>query len=260
MKKSLGLAMAVSLSIVSLAACGNGNDQAEDIQAPDGATVIEFWAAANPLQETFWNKVADEFNSEQDEIHVEVSQMRETPTSEATVQSALASDSAPTLSENINRGFASQLADSQALVPLNELAGWDDIIANRNMADTVEAWEFADGNQYVLPIYSNSMLFGWRIDILNELGFEEAPRTYSDVYEVVDALKEEHPDKFLWAKSELASPDAGARWFDFFPLYAAASGGNNFIEGDSFIGDDDAGQQVLDFLSALQEKKWTADQ
>ncbi|GIN73323.1 sugar ABC transporter substrate-binding protein [Bacillus sp. J14TS2] len=254
MKKSLYLVLAVSLSMLALAACGNKDDQGADIDAPEGATVIEFWAAANPLQESFWNKVADEFNNSQDEIHVAVSQMRETPTSEATVQSALASDSAPTMSENINRGFASQLANSQALVPLNELDGWDDILTERNMTETVEAWEFADGNQYVLPIYSNSMQFGWRIDILKELGFEEAPRTYSEVYEVVDALKEEYPDKFLWAKSELASPDAGARWFDFFTLYAAASNGNNFIEGDSLISDDDAGQQVLEFLSNVQEQ------
>ena len=47
--------------------------------------------------------------------------MKESPTSEAGIQSAIAGKSAPTMSENINRGFAAQLSESKALVPLDEI-------------------------------------------------------------------------------------------------------------------------------------------
>ena len=180
--------------------------------------------------------------------------MKESPTSEASIQSAIAGGSAPTMSENINRGFAAQLSESKALVPLNELEGWNDIIETRNMANTMNGWEFADGNQYVLPIYSNAMLFGWRLDILKELGYNQAPKTYSEVLDIAKKLKVKFPDKYVWAKADLADPIAWKRWFDFFMLYDAASDGNKFVEGTTFTGDAQAGEQVLGFMDDLRKE------
>ncbi|MBC8863148.1 extracellular solute-binding protein, partial [Escherichia coli] len=70
----------------------------------------------------------------------------------------------PTMSENINRSFAAQLADSKAIVPLNDVKGLDDVVKERNMSETMDSWKFSDGNQYVLPVYSNPILFAWRLD------------------------------------------------------------------------------------------------
>lgn len=254
MKKSSVFLLSAILSLTALVGCGSNNEASGENDLPDGGINIEFWAAANPTQEAFWNKVAEEFNAEHDSINVEVNQMRESPSSEATVQSAIAGGEAPVFSENINRGFASQLSDSEALVPLNELDGWDELIESRQMAETIDAWKFSDGNQYVMPIYSNPMLFGWRIDILNDLGFDEIPETYSEVLEVVKELKAADSDKFLWAKADLAAPAGWMRWFDFFMLYNAASEGNNFVEGTELIADDKAGIEVLKFMESLQSQ------
>lgn len=251
-RKLASATFASVLSISALAACSTGNDGEEE-STKDGVTTIDFWAAPNPPQQKYWQQMADQFNAEHDDIKVEVSAIKESPTSEASIQSALAGEGAPTISENINRGFAAQLADSKALVPLNELEGWDELIEGRSMTETVEAWKFSDGNQYVMPIYSNPMLFGWRIDILNELGFEEAPKTYSEVIEVVQKLKDKYPDKFLWAKPDLADPTAWKRWFDFFMLYNGASEGNNFIEGNDFVASEDAAKDVFGFFAELEE-------
>lgn len=252
LKKFPLVAFLAVIIILTVTACSTGNENQEDEGAKDGVTTIEFWAAPNPPQQKFWKEIAGQFNKEHENIQVEVSVIKESPTSEASIQSALAGDSAPTISGNINRGFAAQLADSKALVPLNTLEGWDELIEGRNMTKTVNAWEFSDGNQYVMPIYSNPMLFGWRLDILNELGFEEAPRTYSGVLEVVQKLKEKYPEKFLWAKPDLADPTAWKRWFDFFMLYDAASEGNNFIEGNEFVANEDATKEVFQFLADLE--------
>nr|WP_242694873.1 ABC transporter substrate-binding protein [Pseudogracilibacillus auburnensis] len=242
--------MALAASVLIGCSTKDGAEKTEE-----GVTTIEFWAAPNPTQEAYWKEIAKEFEGENPDIKVNVSPMKESPTSEAGIQSALAAKQAPTLSENINRGFAAQLADSKALVPLNELSGWDDVITSRNMTETIKSWEFSDGNQYVLPIYSNSMLFGWRLDILKELGFDEAPKTYSEVIDVTKKLKEKYPDKYLWAKTDLADPTAWKRWFDFYMLYNAASDGNSFIEGNEFVGDKEAGLQVLSFVDELREEK-----
>ncbi|WP_368987328.1 extracellular solute-binding protein [Caldifermentibacillus hisashii] len=231
--------------------CSSG-DSSKDTK--EGVTEIEFWAAPNPTQQAFWKDMAEEFNKEHSDIKVNVSAIKESPTSEASIQSAIAAKKAPTMSENINRGFGALLSESKAIVPLNKLEGFDKLVKTRQMTETIESWKSADGNQYIFPIYSNSMLFGWRLDILKELGYNEAPKTYSEVLDIVQKLKEKYPDKYLWAKPDLADPTAWKRWFDFFMLYNAASDGNAFVDGSKFVGDKEAGLDVFNFVKSLVDK------
>lgn len=252
-KKTLTLLLSLGLAGTILAACNSGDSS--ESGSEEGVTTIEFWAAPNPTQQAFWTDIAEEFNEEHDDIQVKVTAMKESPTSEASIQSAIAAKQAPTMSENINRGFGALLAESKAIVPLNELEGFDELVESRNMSETIDHWTSADGNQYIFPIYSNSMLFGWRLDILNELGYDEAPKTYSEVLDVAKTLKEKYPDKYLWAKPDLADPTAWKRWFDFFMLYNAASDGNAFVEGDEFVGDKEAGLKVFEFIQDLVDEE-----
>ena len=159
MKKILFGATAILVGTTLLSACG-GNP--EDSAANDGKTNITFWAAPNPTQLKYWQEMADEFEKQNEDITVEVTQMKESPSSEATIQSAIASNTAPTLSENINRSFAAQLAASEAILPLEQQASFDTIVEDRNMKQTIDSWKFSDDSQYVLPVYSNPILFGWR--------------------------------------------------------------------------------------------------
>ncbi|MFY4774765.1 extracellular solute-binding protein [Metabacillus sp. RGM 3146] len=255
MKRVASALFAATLTVSGLAACSTGNPDTETASTKNGVTTIEFWAAPNPTQQVYWKEIADEFTKENPKIKVNVSPMKESPTSEASIQSAIAGQSAPTMSENINRGFAAQLADSKALVPLDTLEGWDKVKKERNMENTMKGWKFADGHQYVLPIYSNAMLFGWRLDILKELGYNEPPKTYSEMLDVAKKLKAKYPDKYVWAKADLADPTSWKRWFDFFMLYDAASNGNKFVEGSKFTGDAKAGEQTLAFVDDLRKEK-----
>ncbi|MGG4032862.1 ABC transporter substrate-binding protein [Paenibacillus cisolokensis] len=256
MKKNVALLLLVGMIVAVLSACSTGQGgKAEDSGEAEGeVTTIEFWAAPNPTQQAYWQEMAKAYEAENPNVKINVSAIKESPSSEASIQAAIAGRSAPTMSENINRGFAAQLAASKALVPLDTLPGFEDILSSRNMTKTIEPWTFADGHQYVLPIYSNAMLFGWRIDILKDLGYEQPPQTYGEILELTKKLKAAHKDKYLWAKADLIDPTAWKRWFDFFMLYNAASGGNKFIEGDSFVGDEAAGVETLTFIDNLRKE------
>lgn len=260
MKKTFSTLLATALATTILAACSTGQGSTNSSSGNAGSgnagkvTTIEFWAAPNPTQQAFWQDMAKAYEADHANVKINVSAIKESPTSEASIQSAIAAKSAPTISENINRGFGAQLADSKALVPLDTLDGFQDIVKERNMNSTIEPWKFADGHQYVLPIYSNAMLFGWRLDTLKELGYNEPPQTYSEIVDLTKKLKAKYGDKkYLWAKADLADPTAWKRWFDFYMLYDAASNGNKFIEGSSFTGDQKAGEAVLTFVDDLRK-------
>ncbi|WP_173915416.1 extracellular solute-binding protein [Halobacillus sp. Marseille-Q1614] len=256
MKKLLNLRLFVLMfaSLFVVAGCQSG-ESSGDGSSEDGTVEFEFWAAPNPTQEQFWDNMAQQYMEENEDVKINVSPMPESPSSEAGIQSAIAAGNAPAISENISRGFAAQLAESNAVVPLNEFEGYDELIDERQMTETMSTWTFTEDQQFVLPIYSNAMLFGWRIDILNELGFEEVPKTYDEVLEVGKKLKEEYPEKHLWARADLVKPTWSARWFDFFMLYNAASEGNGFVEGNEFTADDEAGVETLKFFQDLSENE-----
>ncbi|WP_219834084.1 ABC transporter substrate-binding protein [Paenibacillus sp. R14(2021)] len=266
MKKRNSVLLAATLTAGLLSACSTGqgtatNNNSNSNSSNNGAsaggvTTIEFWAAPNPTQQAYWQEMAKAYEGVNNKVKINVSAIKESPTSEASIQAAIAAKSAPTISENINRGFAAQLSDSQALVPLDTIPGFTDVISGRDMTKTIEPWKFADGHQYVLPIYSNPMLFGWRLDTLKELGYDAPPKTYSEILDLTKKLKAKYGDKkYLWAKADLADPTAWKRWFDFYMLYDAASGGNKFIEGSKFTGDQKAGEQVLTFVDNLRKEK-----
>ncbi|NWL88509.1 sugar ABC transporter substrate-binding protein [Paenibacillus sp. 79R4] len=253
MKRKLLLILALTAMVASvLGGCSKGGGA----ESADGVISIDFWAAPNPPQQVFWKEMANKYAAVNPKVKVNVSAIKESPSSEASIQAAIAGGNAPTISENINRGFAAQLSNSKALVALEELPQFKEIIEKRNMAETIKPWEFADGHQYVLPIYSNPMLIGWRTDILKEIGYNEPPKTYSEVLDAAKKLKAKYPDKFMWGKgADLADPTAWKRWFDFFIMYNAASDGNKFIEGSNFVGDEKAGIEMLTFVSDLVKEK-----
>lgn len=197
--------------------------------------------------------MASDYEKVNPKVKVNVTPMAESPSSEATIQAAIAGGKAPTISENIFRGFAAQLVDSKAIVPLDKMDGFSDIIKNRNMTNTIKSWKFSDGHQYVIPMYSNAMVFGWRLDILKQLGYNEPPKTYSEIIELGKKLKAKFPDKYLWVSEDLSKDTWWSRWFDFLELYDSATDKNKFVSGNKFVGDDKAGTDVLKFFSDLKK-------
>lgn len=267
MKNNLRKATALALvAALALSGCGPATSSstavsqegsAETAAATEAATgqvlELEFWSAPQVSQQAFWTSMAEQYAQVNPNVKVVVSAMPETPSSEAGIQSAIASGTAPDMSENVFRGFASQLAENSAIVPLDSFEGFDDVIQSRDMTNIMQGWQASDGHQYVIPVFSNPSMFLWRIDLLQELGFDKAPVTYSEVYEVGKALKEKYADKFVWASDAFTNTSWYKRWWDYLTLYDAASSGNDFIADGTLVADDQAAISVYDFFGEMMK-------
>ena len=249
----LRYAMFILVASISLAACGGAG------ATPGGTTAttqsITFWAAPNPPQQAFWTAMAKAYMAQHTGTQITVRAMPESPSSEAGIQAAIAGGAAPTASENIFTGFAGQLVGDQAVVPLDQMPGWNDLITARHMDQTIAGWKFADSHTYVLPIYTNSILLAWRMDILKQIGYDKPPQTYSQIIAMGEKLKQKFPDKFVWANSALTQNTWWQRWFDFFTLYDAASNGQSLIDGNKISADDQGAINTLTFFQNLMQKK-----
>lgn len=268
MKKMLKVTSMVLIASTLLAGCSvpeSGSTQSSGKSAEaesaesaknDEVVSIEFWSAPQVAQQAFWESMAQKYKEVNPKVKVTVSAMPESPSSEAGIQSAIASGTAPAASENVFRGFASQLSEASAIVPFDSFEGFDTLVSSRNMEAMMESWKFGDGHQYVMPMFSNPSMFLWRIDILKELGFEKAPATYSEVYAVGKALKEKYPEKFVWASNAFTNTSWYKRWWDYLTLYLGASEGNAFIENNTLVADDEAAIEVYRFFDELNKNEY----
>ena len=261
-------ALALStMMVTSLVGCSGGNNEG----ASSGDTItVNFWTAPQKVQCDFWTNKAEAFNATNTKVgdkvvKLEVQQMPETPSSEAGIQNALATGTAPAISENINRGFATTLAQSEAVYSLENEDWFKDIVKNRALESVMPGWEI-EGSQYVIPMYVNPMVLQWNTKALKELGFDKAPETKAE-FDSVIAKFNENKDKMsaigvthVFYRNSLIRPD---QWWDrssdFQNIYLAFSGGKSWVEGNKLVLDKEFAKESFEFFGSLGNTLLTSE-
>lgn len=234
------------------------------VSAQSGTVTVNFWTAPNQGQFTYWDGIVQSFNAAKVKlgsktIVVQVQKMPETPSSEAGIQNALATKTAPALSENINRGFAATLAASGRVYDIKDEAFYKSVVASRKMEAIMPGWAIG-GKQYVIPLYANAMGYHWNVTALKALGFADGvPTTSADLAKLVvafkgplgAALKAKGVDH-LFLRPQLLRPENWwERWFDFQMEYEAFSGGKSLVEGDTLTMDPKIAGEVFALFGSV---------
>lgn len=183
------------------------------------------WVAPNENEEAFWNKMITEWNKDPAHTPVQFTPIPAANSSEEAIMNALASGTEPDISSNIFIGFASQLVDVGQIEDLSKMPGFDDLVKTRQMTSLLPAWKL-NGQQNVLPIYVNPIVWWWRSDLLKKYGFDHAPTRYDELYQLAERRA---ADNHGYVMQLTAGKNWWERWFDFIPLYYAQSGGKTYI-------------------------------
>jgi len=220
---------------------------------------VDFWTAPQAVQYNLWTERANAFNETNTEIdgkviRVNVQQMPETPSSEAGIQNAIATGTAPAVSENVNRGFASILAASDVVYDISQEDWFKEVVEARQMEEALENWAI-DGAHYVLPVYVNPMVWQWNVKGLEALGLDAAPETVAEFQAAMvafgenkDALAEVGVTHSFYRPS-LSRPDQyWDRWFDFQMIYNAISQAKPILEDNQLVMDK---QDAIDSLNVI---------
>ena len=100
-------------------------------------------------------------------------------------------------------GANASLALNGAIVPISDYAEWTPNFNARveefGLENNVERLQLSDGKRYYMPaVYDKPFYDGGLIlreDFLKEKGME-APKTFDDLYEILKAYKEDHPESY----------------------------------------------------------------
>lgn len=267
MKKFTALFLAAAMTVSVVAGCGSGNGEngsgsGSDSGSSSGKITVDFWTAPQQVQYDLWESRAKAFNETKTEVNgkvveVKVQQMPESPSSEAGIQNAIATGTAPAVSENINRGFAATLAASDVVYDLSSEDWFNDVVEARQMGDTMDNWAI-DGKQYVLPIYVNPMVWQWNMKGLKVLGYDKAPETLAEFQEVMeafaankDALAEVGITHSFYRPSLTRSDQYWDRWFDFMMIYDGLSGGKSIVDGNKLTMDKDDAIAAMEVIGTF---------
>ncbi|MBU9812050.1 carbohydrate ABC transporter substrate-binding protein [Rahnella sp. SL6] len=212
------------------------------------------WIAPNITQEMYWGEVVNEWNSNPAHRKVEFTPIPAAGSSEEAIMNALASGTEPDISTNIFIGFAKQLSELKQLSDYGKMPGFQELVETRHMGKAVASWQF-EGQQNVIPIYISPIVYWWRSDLLAAQGFDHVPTTYDEVYTLSEQMTKNQKGYSLQITSGKNWWD---RWFDFIPLYYAASQGSPYIQDHKASFDNEAGRQTLTFLNKMFANKWTS--
>ena len=251
--KVAAVAKLMASILLSLYISGCGPDEKKDEQA-GAKTAIKMWVAPNENEEAFWNKMVTEWNKDPAHTPVQFTTIPAANSSEEAIMNALASGTEPDISSNIFIGFASQLVDVGQIEDLSKMPGFDDLVKTRQMASLLPAWKL-NGQQNVLPIYVNPIVWWWRGDLLKKYGFDHAPTRYDELYQLAERRA---ADNHGYVMQLTAGKNWWERWFDFIPLYYAQSGGKTYIADKKAAFSNPDGQSVLTFMGKVFNSKWSS--
>ena len=244
-------ALTVSVAVLALgvtAACGGGSGSG-DAQTSSGP--IKVWLSNNP-EEIAWGKaMVKEWNASHSSQKVTAQEIPAGKTSEEVIGAAITAGNAPCLVFNTSPAAVPQFEKQGGLVPLDSFSGAKSYIESRS-GSAADQYKSPDGKFYQIPWKQNPVMIFYNKDLFKKAGLDpNKPKlaTY---------------DEFLAASKKIVKSGAadGAiapaptseffqSWFDFYPLYAAESGGKQTIEDGKATFADTAGKDVWNFWAQM---------
>lgn len=199
---------------------GNGGNNGNG----GGDTTVKFWSSPNEQELSFHKSAAEEFAPD-DGLKINVRPVPEGDSSEEVVLSALASGTEPDVLANVFPGFAAQLEANDAAKDLYQIDGVQEFLTERCGEELLKRYESPNGGLYQAPWKANPVLFQYNDTVFEEAGYSQGdyPRTLSAIIEEGPSIVESSSAEVLWDRAPL--PTWYERWFDFLPIYLAASKG-----------------------------------
>ena len=243
--------LSVSAAVLALgltAACGGGSDSGE---AQSSTGPIKVWLSNNP-DEIAWGKaMVKEWNAAPPEEKVTAQEIPAGKTSEAVIGAAITAGNAPCLVFNTSPAAVPQFQKQGGLVPLDDFSGAKSYIEARSGA-SADQYKSPDGKFYQIPWKQNPVMIFYNKDLFKKAGLDpNNPKlsTYDDFLATSKKIVDSKAAPSAIAPAP--SSEFFQSWFDFYPLYAAQSGGKQTIEDGKATFNDQAGKDVWNFWAQM---------
>jgi multiple sugar transport system substrate-binding protein len=234
-------------------ACGRAAPDAEVAASSRGPITV--WLSNNAQEVAWGKKMIAAWNERHPDEHVTAQQIPAGKTSEEAISASIIAGSTACLVFNTSPASVPTFQKQNGLVPLSDFPDGDAYITARGGALT-DQYRSPDGTFYQLPWKSNPVMILYNKKIFEQAGLDpEHPRlaTYDQFLETARTLVHSGAAKAaIWPAP---SSEFFQSWFDFYPAFAAESGGKQLVENGTPQFDSPAGRKAAAFWRTLYAEK-----
>ena len=250
-RTSSSLALLAALAL-SLAACGgdDGDGGGGDGGGTDATGPIEIWLSNNEQEVAWGTAMVDAWNAEHPDEEITAQEIPAGSSSEEVIGAAITAGNAPCLIFNTSPAAVPQFQKQGGLVALDEFDGAADYIQERS-GEVAEQYQSPDGQYYQMPWKSNPVMIFYNKALFQQAGIDpENPplATYEEFLATSRQLKSAGVQAAIWPSP---ASQFFQSWFDFYPLFAAQTGGSQLVEDGEATFDSDEGRAVADFWATM---------
>ncbi|NEE01026.1 extracellular solute-binding protein [Phytoactinopolyspora halotolerans] len=250
------MALAVAGALV-LAACGGGDGDGDndDAQAGEARGDITIWYSNNEAEIAWGEQMVEAWNAGHPDEQIEAQEIPAGDSSEEVISAAIAAGNAPCLIFNTAPVAVPDFEKQGGLVSLSSFEDGATYIEERT-GDVAAQYQSADGEYVQMPWKSNPVMIFYNKEMFAEAGLDPENPPLGTHDEFLDTARR--------LVSSGAAPNAirpaptsefFQSWFDFYPLYAAETGGTQLVEDGSATFAGDAGLAVAEFWKTLYDEE-----
>jgi multiple sugar transport system substrate-binding protein len=247
---TLGLLLTLALSA---AGCG-GSDSGGSSEATTAKGPIKIWLSNNPEEIAWGKEMVAAWNAKNPEEKVTAQEIPAGKTSEEVIGAAITAGNAPCLVFNTSPAAVPQFQKQGGLVALDSFPDGKEYIETRS-GSAAEQYKSPDGSYYQIPWKSNPVMIFYNKDLLKKAGIDpENPplATYDEFLATSEKIvSSKAAEAAIWPAP---TSEFFQSWFDFYPLYAAETGGTQLVEDAKATFDSPEGKAVAEFWKTMYEK------
>jgi multiple sugar transport system substrate-binding protein len=245
-----GAILAASVAVTACSSSGSPSTSSTNTSST-GTGPISIWYSNNAQEITWGQQMVASWNSQHPDQKISAQQIPTGTSSEEVIGAAITAGTEPCLIFNTSPASVPQFQQQGGLVNLSQFPDASAYIQSRT-GPLSGQYKSPDGNFYQLPWKSNPVMIFYNKTLFTKAGLDpNSPKlsTYSDFISTARQLVAKKVAKYAIYPSPTSQ--FYQSWFDFYPMYAAASGGQQLIADSKATFDDSAGQQVTDFWRTM---------
>lgn len=212
--------------------------------------MLTYWPAANPPETRLANRLAEQWNKENPDVQVRVQPLPAGRSTEEVLLAAIVARATPDVSSNVSSALLARLVRAGGVVRLDNLTPTAARLSERTTKAMLGSLRLPDSGIYAMPWKTNPEMLMYNIDLLAAAGIAP-PRTHSELLKAFRLLARDTNgdgrfDKWaLWAPLKTTWFE---RFYDFYPLYLASSGGRTLISNGHVLFNNEAAVSAIDVL------------
>jgi len=228
----------------------SGVEIAEVGQAAAAPIVLTYWPAANPPETRLANRLATQWNVENPNVQVRVQPLPAGRSSEEVLLAAIVAKATPDVSSNVSSALLSRLVRAGGVVRLDNRVATSARLRERTSTAMLASLRLPDSGIYAFPWKTNPMMLMYNVDLFKAAGIGP-PRNQTELAQAWHKLtRDTDGDGRVdhWAMWATLKTMWFERFYDFYPLYLASSGGVTIVDNGKIVFDNDAAVKALEVL------------